>query len=40
MSEPSRQGNWGLVVLAWIAVGVPLAWGVSVTLQKAALLFK
>ena len=40
MSEPNRPGNWGLVVLAWIAVGLPLAWGVFVTLQKAALLFK
>lgn len=38
--EPPRPGQWGLVILAWIAVGVPLAWGVLVTLQKAALLFK
>lgn len=28
-----------IVVLAWLAVGVPLAWGVWVTLQKAAILF-
>jgi MFS family permease len=27
------------VALAWIAVGIPLAWGVWVTLQKAAILF-
>ena len=27
------------VVLAWGAVGLPLAWGVWVTVQKAALLF-
>lgn len=40
MNEPSRPGSWALVILAWIAVGVPLAWGVFVTLQKAALLFK
>ena len=40
MSEPSQPGQWGLVILAWIAVGVPLAWGVFVTLQKAALLFR
>jgi MFS family permease len=28
------------VVLAWSAVGLPLAWGVWVTVQKAALLFR
>ncbi|MBV8910819.1 MAG: OFA family MFS transporter [Gammaproteobacteria bacterium] len=27
------------VLLAWIAVGVPIAWGVWVTLQKAVILF-
>jgi MFS family permease len=43
-------GSWGAlgeaargglvpVVLAWGAVGVPLAWGVMVTLQKAVVLF-
>jgi hypothetical protein len=40
MTEPTRPDNWGLVILAWIAVGLPLGWGVLVTLQKAALLFK
>jgi hypothetical protein len=40
MAEPDRPGQWGLVVLAWLAVGVPLLWGVFVTLQKAALLLK
>lgn len=40
MTEPTRPGQWVLVVLAWIAVGTPLLWGVFVTLQKAALLFK
>jgi hypothetical protein len=28
-----------LVAAAWLAVGIPLAWGVWVTLQKAAVLF-
>jgi MFS family permease len=28
------------VLLAWLAVGLPLAWGVSLTIQKAAVLFK
>jgi hypothetical protein len=33
-------GQWGLVVLAWVLVGVPLLWGVWNTLLKAAALFK
>lgn len=33
-------GQWPLVILAWIGVGLPLLWGVWVTLRKAALLFK
>jgi hypothetical protein len=39
MREPKR-GQWPLVILAWILVGVPLLWGVYTTLTKAALLFK
>lgn len=31
-------GSWFLVALAWIAVGVPLAWGIWQTLEKAAVL--
>jgi hypothetical protein len=37
--EPA-PAQWGLVALAWIAVGLPLAWGILTTLKKAALLFK
>jgi hypothetical protein len=37
--EPS-PGQWGLVALAWLAVGIPLLWGVWTTLQKAAALFR
>jgi len=33
-------GQWGLVVLAWALVGVPLLWGIWNTLLKAAPLFK
>jgi hypothetical protein len=33
-------GQWGLVVLAWTLVGVPLLWGIWNTLLKAAPLFK
>jgi hypothetical protein len=28
-----------LVAAAWLAVGIPIAWGVWVTLQKAVILF-
>jgi hypothetical protein len=35
-----RPGQWGLVVLAWTFVGVPLLWGVWNTLVKASALFK
>ncbi len=31
--------NPALVVVAWLFVGIPLAWGVWITLQKAAALF-
>lgn len=43
-----KQGNdawhpsgasWLLVAVAWVVVGVPLAWGIWKTLQKAAVLF-
>ena len=30
----------GKVALAWAAVGIPLAWGIWITLQKAVVLFK
>lgn len=33
-------GNWIAVILAWLAVGLPLAWGVFMTFKKAALLFQ
>lgn len=38
-AEP-RAGSWLLVALAWIAVGIPLLWGVGMTLKKAAQLFR
>ncbi len=37
--KPS-EGSWGLVALAWLAVGVPLLWGVWNTLKKAVVLFR
>jgi hypothetical protein len=38
-SEP-RPGQWGLVAIAWLLVGIPLAWGIWNTLLKAAALFR
>lgn len=32
--------SWVLVALAWLAVGVPLLWGVWTTLEKAIVLFR
>ena len=34
------SGAGGSVVLAWLFVGLPLAWGVSQTFIKALALFK
>jgi hypothetical protein len=45
MNDPEQQeerpsaASWVLVALAWIAVGVPLLWGIYQTLQKAKVLF-
>jgi hypothetical protein len=45
-SQPARDERatgstgWLAVALAWIAVGVPMLWGVWMTLKKAALLFR
>jgi len=40
--EPAAggSGQWGLVAVAWLLVGVPLLWGVWNTLLKAAALFR
>lgn len=46
MTEPSAPhaprvtSETLLVLLSWLAVGLPLAWGVAMTLKKALLLFK
>jgi phytoene dehydrogenase-like protein len=37
---PATASNPALLVLAWVAVGLPLAWGGWVTLSKALVLFK
>jgi hypothetical protein len=38
VANARRTPGWRLAA-AWIAVGIPIAWGVWVTLQKAAVLF-
>ena len=38
-SRPSSS-SWFMVILAWVLVGLPLAWGVSRTLQTAVKLFR
>lgn len=35
----ASPGSKPMVVAAWLAVGIPLAWGVWITLQKTAVLF-
>lgn len=37
-AKPSAT-SWVLVALAWIAVGIPLAWGIYRTLLTAAKIF-
>jgi hypothetical protein len=39
-SDSAAQGSSALVLmLAWLAVGAPLLWGVAATLKKALALF-
>ncbi len=40
MARIGSGGNVAFVALAWLAVGIPLAWGVWKTVQKAAVLFQ
>jgi MFS family permease len=40
VTTTSQAASSIAVPLAWLTVGIPLAWGVWVTLQKAAVLFK
>ena len=39
-AERPAGGSWVLVIVAWVAVGVPLLWGVWTTLKKAIVLFR
>jgi hypothetical protein len=37
--RPSRA-SWFLVAIAWTLVGIPLGWGIYITLDKALVLFR
>jgi hypothetical protein len=39
-SDDAKPSNPALLVVFWLYVGVPLAWGVWSTLQKAMALFQ
>jgi hypothetical protein len=39
-SPGEHPGQWGLVVIAWLLVLIPLGWGIWNTLLKAAALFR
>jgi hypothetical protein len=42
-NEPNEQvstASWIAVAFAWLLVGLPLGWGISVTLEQAARLFQ
>lgn len=32
--------SWFLVAIAWTLVGIPLGWGIYITLEKALVLFQ
>jgi hypothetical protein len=38
--EQPGGASWILVGVAWVAVGVPLLWGIWTTLEKAVVLFR
>ncbi len=40
MGQRPSAASWVAVALAWVAVGLPLAWGVWQTLRKALVLFR
>ena len=40
LSKIGSGGNPMLIGAAWLAVGIPLVWGITLTLQKTAVLFR
>jgi hypothetical protein len=39
-SKHESKTNPAILFVAWLAVGVPLLWGVALTVTKAAALFR
>lgn len=39
-SSHPTPASWVLVGIAWVLVGLPLAWGIYKTFEKAAVLFR
>jgi hypothetical protein len=42
-TEPARPPSSSsplILILAWLAVGLPLLWGVALTISKALVLFR
>ncbi|MBK6778198.1 MAG: hypothetical protein IPG75_01260 [Gemmatimonadetes bacterium] len=37
---PAGGSGLAVLLLAWIAVGIPMLWGIYMTIRKASLLFK
>lgn len=40
MSEPRRTSELVKLVLSWLFVGIPAAWGVAQVVSKSAALFR
>ena len=40
MTENENKTSKATLALAWLAVGIPLIWGVVMTLRKAMALFR
>lgn len=38
--DRADHGSWLTVAVAWTLVGLPLAWGIYKTLEKALVLFR
>ncbi|MGD7036468.1 MFS transporter small subunit [Methylotuvimicrobium buryatense] len=38
-SKPFKPGQWVLLLVYWLYVAIPLAWGIWSTLRKAMVLF-
>jgi hypothetical protein len=35
-----KDSNTTMLILAWLWVGLPLAWGIAITIENAAKLFQ